>query len=83
MNLSARELRDAFWWQWGITPAQYRRCVRLDCVHKDLRDPGLERASIADIARRWALPPTARFHRWYQSRFGEWPGETRRYARHH
>lgn len=83
VNLSARELKDAFWWQVGMTPAQYRRCVQLDCVHKDLCDPDFERASIADIARRWALPSSARFYRWYHHRFKEWPGETRRCALQH
>lgn len=78
VNLPAHELTNAFWWQWGMTPAQYRRGVRLDCVHKDLRDPDLGWASIPEIAQRWRMPSSPRFYRWYRDRFGEWPSETRR-----
>lgn len=80
-NLTANELGNAFRWQLGMAPAQYRRVVQLDCVHEDLRRADLEWASIAEIARRWRLPSSSRFHRWYHDRFGEWPSQTRWWAR--
>ncbi|HJQ46565.1 MAG TPA: hypothetical protein VJ870_09630 [Amycolatopsis sp.] len=78
VGLSADELTEAFWWQEGLTPHQFRLRVLLDCIHEDAVNARPDWTSVGDIAGRWRTRPTAQFHRQYHRRFGEWPWETLR-----
>ena len=76
---TSRALRNAFHRDYGTTPIEHLRLVRLERAHRELLDaePGSD-VSIAAIARRWGWANLAQFVVAYQHQYGELPIETLR-----
>jgi len=72
-----RAVQQGFRRQFGVTPHEFLRIVRLERVRSELTDPTAS-ASIATIARRWGFAHIGRFSADYAHRFGELPSETLR-----
>ncbi|MFF7705922.1 helix-turn-helix domain-containing protein [Pseudomonas sp. NPDC007930] len=59
------------------TPMAYLRDLRLEQVHRELREN--EQASVTDVAFKWGFAHLGRFAQEYKRRFGELPSATRRF----
>lgn len=70
-----RAVQQGFRREFGVTPHDFLRIVRLERVRSDLCDPATS-GSIANTARRWGFAHVGRFSADYAARFGELPSET-------
>jgi AraC-like DNA-binding protein len=77
-GLSPRGLQLAFRRQFGTTPSEYLRAIRLDRVRADLERLSQEETTVAAVASRWGFAHASRFAGAYQARFGEPPSSTLR-----
>jgi AraC family ethanolamine operon transcriptional activator len=84
-GVSERTLQYAFREHLGMTPVRYLKLLRLDRVHRELRDPRSDLASVTEAAVRSGFYDLGRFAGDYRSLFGELPSETlgRALARRH
>ena len=78
VDVSIRALFDGFKAFRGVSPAQYIRDIRLGRARDDLAQG---EASVADTAAKWGFAHAANFAARYRQRYGEAPGDTRRFGR--
>ena len=76
-GVSTRSLSRAFQLQYGMSPLQWLRTLRLDRIRSDLRSAS-SGASVSEVAMRWGWSHLGRFAAAYRQRFGEAPHETLR-----
>jgi AraC family ethanolamine operon transcriptional activator len=76
LQVSARTLDAAFLDCFGITPASYRKALRLNAVHCNLRraDPATTR--VQDVARDFGFVHMSQFATDYRQHFGLLPSES-------
>ena len=73
---SQRTLERAFQEEFGLTPKQYVRAIKLSCVQEELIRQG-PMAKVGEIAQHWGFWHLGQFDRDYRHQFGELPSETR------
>ncbi|MFF0523270.1 AraC family transcriptional regulator [Actinomadura nitritigenes] len=78
-GIGVRQLQAVCRAQWGLTPTQLLRGVRLDHARAALRsaEPG-RRRTVSDVAAAAGYVHMSRFAEHYRQRFGETPTETLR-----
>ncbi|PZE24168.1 MULTISPECIES: helix-turn-helix transcriptional regulator [unclassified Curtobacterium] len=78
--LTPRGLQAAFQREVDVSPMEYLRSVRLEGVHRDLRnaEPG-QRLTVAEVARRWRFSNVGRMATAYRSVYGIAPSTTLRF----
>lgn len=81
VGLSSRGLQLAFQRQFGVTPTEYLRAIRLDRVRAELAHLSEEETTIGTVAARWGFTHASRFAGLYAHKFGEYPRDTLRAAR--
>ena len=79
-GVSARTLQHSFRQHRGMSPMQFLRAIRLQCVHDDLLWDGNTR-TVAEAAAKWGFYHFGRFAAAYAKRHGETPSETLRRRR--
>ncbi|NYT67257.1 AraC family transcriptional regulator [Pusillimonas noertemannii] len=72
---SVRSLSRMCRMQYGVSPMQLLRDMRLDKVRAELAAASAD-ASVSEVALRWGLAHLGRFAASYRQRFGEAPHET-------
>lgn len=77
-GVSTRALQSAFQRQFGMTPSNYLRRMRLRAAHEELRGATDARVAVRDVARRWGFVHAGRFAQLYSDQYGERPSETLR-----
>ncbi|WP_232667705.1 AraC family transcriptional regulator [Pseudonocardia sp. TRM90224] len=77
-HTSLRTIQRLFRTEFGMTPMEYVRELRLDRVRRDLMRirMGDTTETVTDVACRWGFVHLGRFSSYYGSRFGERPSET-------
>jgi AraC family ethanolamine operon transcriptional activator len=75
-NVSERTLQYAFRERFGITPKSFLQALRLNGVHRDLKNADSAPTKITDVAIRWGFWHMSQFAIEYQRFFGELPSET-------
>lgn len=78
VGLSPRGLQVAFQRQFGVTPTEYLRGVRLERVRAELMNLSPEEATVGTVAARWGFTHASRFAGVYAEKFGEYPRDTLR-----
>jgi transcriptional regulator GlxA family with amidase domain len=78
VGLTPRGLQQAFSRQFGMSPTEYLRGVRLDRVQAELRQFAPDETSVGQVAARWGFTHAGRFSQTYTARFGENPSTTLR-----
>lgn len=81
VNIGIRTLEKRFRTEWGTTPSEMFRDIRLAYARRDLQRPGNEGLHVRDVAARWGMPHAGRFSVRYAERFGESPSMTLARAR--
>ncbi|MFC6466568.1 AraC family transcriptional regulator [Gordonia humi] len=76
-GVGVRQLQKIFMDQFGMTPSQYVRNMRLDGVRGALIASESD-ATVSDIAFRWGFNHLGRFAQYYEQKFGESPSKTLR-----
>lgn len=76
---SARNLSRLCQQQYGVSPMQMLRDLRLDRIRQDLLQASADR-SVSEIALRWGYSHLGRFAAAYRQRFGQAPHETLRFG---
>jgi AraC-like DNA-binding protein len=76
---SVRSLQEGFRRHLGCTPMAYLQQVRLNRVHRALREGDPAVITVAATAHRWGFAHLGRFASAYRIRFGEAPSETLRH----
>ncbi|WIB76961.1 helix-turn-helix transcriptional regulator [Curtobacterium sp. MCPF17_002] len=81
VGLSPRSLQKAFRSEFGQTPGEYLRGIRLDGVRRELQDMAAapDRERIADIARRWQFSNAGRMAAAYRVAYGAAPSDAVRF----
>ncbi|NLA57204.1 MAG: AraC family transcriptional regulator [Corynebacterium humireducens] len=76
-----RTLQGDFREEYGVSPLEYLRGVRLAVIHEELAaaDPD-SGATVTDIALTWGVAHLGRFSTAYRRRYGQTPSETLRAA---
>jgi len=74
-GVSQRSIFEGFRSFRGTTPMKYVLQLRLEKVHKELRQSGPER-NVTDIALKWGFNQLGRFSVSYKKVYGESPSET-------
>ncbi|MGY0219258.1 helix-turn-helix domain-containing protein [Endozoicomonadaceae bacterium StTr2] len=77
-RMSQRSLEYGFREQFGVTPIQYMRFVRLNGAREDLLKVEDSQTRISDIALRWGFIEFGRFAADYNRLFDELPSQTLR-----
>ncbi|MFK0229891.1 helix-turn-helix transcriptional regulator [Streptomyces sp. NPDC090303] len=77
-GVSVRTLQYAFRNELQTTPLAYRRRLRLDAAHRDLKDADPSASTVTAIAARWGFLHPGRFSTQYRSVYGVPPGLTLR-----
>lgn len=75
-RVGLRTLQSEFRHEFGVTPTDYLRRIRLDGVRSELRSSESGNVSVSDVARRWGFAHLGRFSASYAHRFGERPSTT-------
>ena len=78
LDVSLRTLQYAFSDGYGISPKRYIQGMRLNLVHKALKNGEPAGQKIADIANRYGFWHMGQFAADYRKHFGELPSETAR-----
>lgn len=78
LRISRRELEYAFRATFDTSPQEHLRNLRLNAVHRALRDARHADASVLDIALAHGVTHPGRFAAAYRALFGESPGHARR-----
>lgn len=76
-GVSGRALQLSFRKELGVSPMQYLKACRLDCVAEVLRTSAPDGPSVAEVARRFGFTHMGRFSADYATRHGELPSITR------
>lgn len=79
-KVSTRSLSRGFQDQYGVSPMQKLRELRLDRIRQTLEQAS-EEASVSDVAMRWGYTHLGRFAAAYRQRFGEAPHQTLKSSR--
>ena len=81
VGLSPRSLQKAFRTEFGQTPGEYLRSIRLDGVRRELQAMAAapDRERIADIARRWQFSNAGRMAAAYRAAYGVPPSDALRF----
>lgn len=77
---SLRNLSRMCQLQYGVSPMQLLRNLRLDRIRQDLLNASVD-TSVSEVALRWGYAHLGRFAAAYRQRFGEAPNETRQASR--
>jgi transcriptional regulator GlxA family with amidase domain len=77
---SGRNLQIAFAQAYGVGPMEWFRAIRLQAVHRELREESSSATRIAEVAMRWGFSHLGRFSTEYRKLFGETPSQTLRCA---
>lgn len=78
-GVGIRAVQSAFRRHLDVTPIGYLRRVRLERVHRDLRDGDpYDGVTVQDVARRWGFVNLGRFAAEYRAEYGETPSRTLR-----
>ncbi len=77
---SVRSLTRMCRLQYGASPMQLLRSMRLDRIREDLLRPSADN-NVSEIAMRWGYTHVGRFAAAYRERFGEAPSETLKSSR--
>ncbi|MEE1924605.1 AraC family transcriptional regulator [Pseudomonas sp. 148P] len=75
-RMSVRSLYALFERQLGITPKQYIRQRKLECIHACLSDPDCLVRSLTELALDYGFLHLGRFSESYRRQFGELPSDT-------
>lgn len=75
LGISRRTLQYSFQEVLGINPVRFLRALRLNGVHRDLRNE-TSRASVQEAAGRWGFWHLGHFVSDYKKMFGELPSQT-------
>lgn len=75
-GIGIRQLQVICREQWGLTPTQLLRGVRLDHARAELRAAAPGRRTVSDVAAAAGYLHMSRFAAHYRGRFGETPTET-------
>lgn len=76
VGLTPRGLQQAFQRQFGQTPTDYLRVIRLQRVHAELVALAPSESTVAAVAARWGFTHAGRFAGRYTALFGEYPRAT-------
>ncbi|MBO2464230.1 AraC family transcriptional regulator [Actinomadura violacea] len=79
-GIGVRQLQAICRAQWGLTPTQLLRGVRLDHARDALRSAVPGRRTVSDVAAAAGYLHMGRFAAHYRQRFGETPSDTLRHA---
>lgn len=81
VGLSPRSLQKAFRTEFGQTPGEYLRGIRLDGVRRELQAMATapDRERIADIAARWQFSNAGRMAAAYRAAYGVAPSDALRF----
>jgi len=77
LGVSGRTLRLAFRERFGMGPTTYFQTLRLHAARATLKADGLEKVSIAELARQFGFFHVGKFAGYYRRQFGEVPTKTR------
>ena len=77
---SVRSLQENFQRSLGLSPLRYLGQLRLDHVHRRLREADPGETTVAAVAQEWGFAHLGRFSSQYRARFGCYPSETLRDA---
>ena len=81
-GISKRRLQSEFAGQFGLGPMTWLKKLRLQQVHRQLRDCNASQGTVTTIAARWGFTNPSNFANLYRREFGELPSETlKRYQR--
>lgn len=80
LQVSARTLDAAFLDCFGITPASYRKAIRLNAVHRILRRAEPATMLVQDVARDFGFVHMSQFATDYRQHFGVLPSKSLRSA---
>jgi AraC-like DNA-binding protein len=75
-GVSLRTLQYEFARHLGTTISDFRRQIRLDRAHLELRDGDPGATTVAAVAARWGFYHQGRFARLYRARYGAHPSQT-------
>jgi AraC-like DNA-binding protein len=75
-GVSHRMLQLQFRNIYGVTPQVWFRCMKLNAIHRELRQSRGTSKRISDIAMRWGFLHFGRFAEEYRQLFGERPRDT-------
>lgn len=81
LGVSERTLQYAFKENFGVSPINYMRAIRLNKVYQGLLQATDGATTISDLARTWGFNHMSQFTADYKKHFGELPSET--LARNH
>lgn len=73
VGVSARSLQAGFRRQFGVSPREYLKQVRLDAARRDIESTGSGTGTVLGIASSWGFANAGRFARDYRDRFGHLP----------
>jgi AraC family ethanolamine operon transcriptional activator len=76
IGVSRRKLQNCFQEEFGVSPSQYLRAIRLNAVRRELLQRREEALRVGDVAARWGFWHLGRFASDYRALFGERPSET-------
>lgn len=78
VGASARTLQTQFQKEYGYTPTEYLRDLRMRNARYDLLNSTIDDETVTDAAMRWGFYHLGRFASDYKHRFSELPSETLR-----
>ncbi|MBW2495864.1 MAG: helix-turn-helix domain-containing protein [Deltaproteobacteria bacterium] len=76
VGVSRRVLERGFHETVGVSPQQYMRWHRLNCLHRELRAGRSPNATVTQLGARWGFSELGRMAGEYRQLFGELPSET-------
>lgn len=76
IGVSRRCLEIGFRDMFNASPSKYLRLLRLNGLHRDLRDAAPEEATVSELATGWGFFELGRTAVQYRQIFGEMPSET-------
>ena len=74
--VSEQTLQNSFKNLFGFTPKLFFRLLKLNLVHRDLKNNNLENETVSNIARKWGFNHMGRFSAYYTELFGINPKTT-------
>ena len=75
-NVSKGTLQNSFKSLYGFTPKNFLRQMKLNLVHRDLKQANVKHETVSNIARRWGFMHMGHFSNYYTELFSKNPSQT-------